>query len=240
MTVKPPISLVLIDDHPPASVGFVSRLRTQAGFHVLAVVTEVEAALQQVREIGPDIVLLNLLQSGHESLTLAGVLRGVSPGSRVIIMGLTAAPTDVAGFLRAGVSGFLMADASFERFCEVVTAVAAGVSVLPRELTHNLFGQIQRHGVQGRPKPFLGFARLTPRERQVADLIVEGTSNREISQHLKIGLPTVKKHVHYLLAKLSINSRLEVAAFARLRGKVPSAPPGTPAPLAGPVPLPAA
>jgi DNA-binding NarL/FixJ family response regulator len=132
----------------------------------------------------------------------------------VIVMGLEAPQDDVARFLRAGVSGFIMAGAPYETLIETVHSVVRGVPVLPAELTRSLFGQLKKHGVLGRPKRPAGLTRLTVRERQVADLIAEGLTNRAIALRLDIALHTVKTHVHRVLAKLSVNSRLEIAALS--------------------------
>ena len=210
------ISMVLIDDTSSARTGVVARIRAQAGFRVLAVLAETEAALEQVRETKPDIVLLNLRQEDDDSLTLAGALHGEAPESRVIIMGLVPLRQDVASFIRAGVSGFIMSGASFDEFLRTIHSVARGIQVLPLELTRPLFGQLKRYGVRGRPKKHLDIKRLTPREREVADLIVHGCNNQEIADRLQIALNTVKGHVHKVLAKLAVNSRLEVAALSRV------------------------
>jgi DNA-binding NarL/FixJ family response regulator len=233
--VTRPISLVLVDDHPLAEDGVVARIRTEPGFQVLVASARIEDALQRVRETTPEVVLLNLRQEGADSLTLAGALHGEVPESRVIVMGMEARQTDVAGLIRAGVSGFIMASASFDQFIHAIHLVAEGVQVLPVELTHPLFHQLNRHGVRGRPRGALDIGRLTNRERQVADLIVQGLSNREIVARLQIALHTVKNHVHKILSKLAVNNRLEVAAFSRNRmaGSAAS-PPLAPESTAGP------
>jgi two-component system nitrate/nitrite response regulator NarL len=215
--LSPRISLVLIDDNPSAREGVVARIRAEPGFRILATLTEVEAALQQVCEIKPDIVLLNLRQKGDDTLTLAGALHGAVPESRVVIMGLGLMQADVAGFIRACVRGFIMADASFDEFLSTIQSVAHGMHVLPPELTHSLFGQIKGNRPRGHPKRVLDIKRLTKRERAITDLIVRGLSNKEIATRLQIALHTVKGHVHNVLSKLAVNTRLEIAAFSRNR-----------------------
>lgn len=212
--VRKRITMVLVDDTPTARKGVLALIRTQPGFRVLAASAEIDEALRRVRDTTPDIVLLNLPQKGDDSLTLAGALHGEATASRVIIMGLEARQPDVAGFVRAGVSGFIMAGASFDTFLSTIHSVDQGIRVLPRELTRSLFGQLVLHGVRGRPKRRLELEGLTHREGEVADLIVLGLSNKQIAARLAIALHTVKSHVHKVLSKLAVNSRLEVAAFA--------------------------
>jgi two-component system, NarL family, response regulator DevR len=214
--VKSPITIVLIDDNPleSISIGIVARIRTQPGFRVLATATETGEALRQVRETRPDIVLLDLPQDDDDSLTLAGALHGETPQSRVIVMGLAPMQTDLASLVRAGVSGFVMAGASFENFLGTIRSVSRGIQVLPLELTRTLFSQLNQQRAGRRPRR-LDIKLLTAREREVADLVVLGLSNRQIAARLTIALHTVKNHVRKVLSKLAVNSRLEIAAFSQ-------------------------
>jgi DNA-binding NarL/FixJ family response regulator len=209
------ISMLLVDGNPLAREGVVARIRAQPGFHVLAASAKIEQALRKVRAIEPDMVLLNLSREGPRSLMLAGALHGEVPESPVIIMGLEPLHEDVAGFVRAGVSGFIMTDASFDKFLSTIHSVARGIQVLPLELTPSLFGQLNGLAVRRRPKRTLDVEQLTKQERAVTDLILQGLSNQEIAARLSIPLHTVKSHVHKMLSKLAGNSRLEVAAFSR-------------------------
>jgi DNA-binding NarL/FixJ family response regulator len=150
--VSRPISLVLIEDNRSSRERLVTVIRAQPGFHVLAASADTEEALRTVRETRPDLVLLDLGQEDDDRLTLAAALHGEVPESRVIIMGLGPLQEDVASFVRAGVSGFIMAGASFDEFLRTIHSVAQGTQVLPLELTRSLFGQLNRNGARPRPK----------------------------------------------------------------------------------------
>lgn len=223
---RPPISLVLIEDHRSPSAVAVVRIREQPGLRVLAVAADAETALAAVRDNRPEVVLLAMGQLDDDRLTLAGALHGESPESRVVIMGLGMRQEDLTGFVQAGVSGFIMADASFEEYLHTIHAVARGVQVLPRELTRSLFGQLGRRGRAGQPRRKVEIRQLTAREREVAGLITQGLSNKEIARRLAIALHTVKTHVRKVLSKLAVNSRLEVAALAHERPEPPAVAPG--------------
>jgi DNA-binding NarL/FixJ family response regulator len=113
-----------------------------------------------------------------------------------------------------------MKDASFDDFFSTIRAVAGGAEVLPPALTNSLFSQIARKmaGRGGNVTRALQAVRLTSRERQVIDLLGEGLSNKEIAARLRIAVHTVKSHVHNVLEKLALHSRLEVAAFSHASG----------------------
>lgn len=216
----PPISLVLIDDNRLLREGLAALIHSQAGFRVLAAAADVNEALHHARQEKPDVVLLDFGLEDHDSLSLTSTVHAEVPEARVIVMGLLACQEDVADYVHAGASGFIMKDASFETFVETIRAVARGAEVLPQALTTALFTQIARHAV-GRGKPrILDEVRLTAREREVIDLLGEGLSNKEIATRLNIAVHTVKSHVHNILEKLALRSRLEVAAFTHARGPI--------------------
>jgi DNA-binding NarL/FixJ family response regulator len=213
-----PIALVLIDDNRLLREGIVEMVRTQPGFRVLAASADAAEALEGVREAKPDIVLVDFGLEDHDSLSLTATVHAEVPEARVIVMGLQPVQEDVAQYVRAGASGFIMKDASFEEFFATIRAVADGVQVLPTQLTSSLFAQIVTNaGAKDKARVMEG-VRLTNRERQVIDLLGEGLSNKEIAGRLHIAVHTVKSHVHNVLEKLSLHSRLEVAAFSHASG----------------------
>jgi DNA-binding NarL/FixJ family response regulator len=111
-----------------------------------------------------------------------------------------------------------MKDATFDDFVRTIRSVVGGMVVLPPELTGSLFSQIAHQALRGEAPRELEAVRLTLRERQVIDLIAEGLANKQIATRLHIAVHTVKSHVHNVLEKLALHSRLEVAAFSRKEG----------------------
>lgn len=223
--VEPPIALVLIDDNRLLREGLAAMIQTQPGFKVLAASADVPEAVQQLREARPDVVLLDFGLEDHDSLRLTATVRSEVPTAKVIVMGLLPTQEDVAEFVQAGAAGFIMKTASFEEFFSTIRAVARGVQVLPQELTNSLFSQLVRHAVTSNHSRTLESVRLTNREHQVIDLLAEGLSNKEIATRLHIAIHTVKSHVHNVLEKLALRSRLEVAAFTHAaRGGKPLEP----------------
>jgi len=214
----PPIALVLIDDNRLLREGLTAMIHSQPGFKVLAASADVNEALQKVREAKPDVVLLDFGLEDHDSLSLTMTVRADVPSARVIVMGLLPLQEDVADYVRAGASGFVMKDASFADFFATIRAVAAGAEVLPQQLTNSLFSQIARNVPTNGKAKVLDAVRLTKREREVIDLLGEGCSNKEIATRLNIAVHTVKSHVHNVLEKLALHTRLEVAAFSHGSG----------------------
>jgi len=216
--VQPPISLVLIDDNRLLREGLAAMIHAQPGFRVLAAAADVDEALAKVREAMPDVVLLDFGLADHDSLALTATVHDEVPSARVIVMGLLPLQEDVADYVRAGASGFIMLDASFDEFFATIRAVAGGAEVLPQALTNSLFSQIVRNAPVASKSRVLESVRLTNREREVIALLGEGLSNKDLAVRLNIAVHTVKSHVHNVLEKLALNSRLEVAAFSHARG----------------------
>lgn len=216
---KRPIALVLIDDNRLLREGLAAMIHGQPGFKVLVASADVDEALTKVRDANPDVVLVDFGLADHDSLSLTATVHQEVPAAKVIVMGLLPLQEDVADYVRAGAAGFIMKDASFEDFFSTIRAVAGGTVVLPPALTTSLFAQIARNVVNPKQEQVLESVRLTTREHQVIDLLGEGLSNKEIAARLHIAVHTVKSHVHNVLEKLALHSRLEVAAFTHARAK---------------------
>jgi DNA-binding NarL/FixJ family response regulator len=212
------ITLVLIEDNRLMREGLAALIHAQEGFAVLVASAAVEEALSKLQLATPDIVLIDSGLADHDSLVLAATIRAEAPGAKVVVMGLLPSQEDVAAYVRAGASGFIMKDASFEEFFQTLRAVADGAEVLPPALTTSLFTQIAHKAAGGGTPRALEAVRLTVREREVIDLLGEGLSNKEIAIRMQIATHTVKSHVHNVLEKLALHSRLEVAAFRHNEG----------------------
>lgn len=213
-----PISLVLIDDNRLLREGLAHLIGEQKDFKILAASADVDEAMTKVREARPDVVLLDFGLEDHDSLALAATVHREVPEAKVIVLGLLPVEEDIVSFMRAGASGFIMRDATFDDFVRTIRSVVGGMVVLPAQLTGSLFNQIAHHAARRGVPRELEAVRLTQRERQVIDLIAEGLANKDIAARLHIAVHTVKSHVHNVLEKLALHSRLEVAAFSRNQG----------------------
>lgn len=214
---------MIIDDNRLLLEGLAAMIRTQQGFRVLVASTKVDEALAELHSRTPDIVLLDIGLEDHDSLDLTAKVNQQAPSARVIVMGLLSGQDDVADFVRVGASGFVMKEASAEDLFSTIRAVASGTEVLPPILTHTLFSQINQDPTLRSEARRMETVGLTARELQVVDLLGKGLSNKEIATHLNIAVHTVKSHVHNVLEKLALRSRLEVAAFSH--GQTPPNPP---------------
>jgi DNA-binding NarL/FixJ family response regulator len=212
------ISVALIEDNRLVREGISALLNQLPDLKVVAGDASENTAL--LRKVNPQVVLLDLgLQSG-DSLRVAESVKKEFPESKVIVMDLLPVHEDIVEFVNAGVSGFIMKDATLEDLVSTIRSVANGAHVLPPQMTATLFSQIARDAVaRGRPEA-LESVRMTPREREVINLIAEGLSNKEIASRLNLATHTIKSHVRNVMEKLTLHTRLQIAAYAHHDGRV--------------------
>jgi two-component system, NarL family, nitrate/nitrite response regulator NarL len=168
-------------------------------------------------EFSPDVILLDMGLENGDSLRMAREILEGFPEARIVVMDLLPAHEELQEFVSAGVSGFIMKDAPLDLVLNTIRSVACGLKVLPDQLTASLFSEIA--GEVGTNGGFNGHGgvQMTPREREVIDLVAEGLSNKAIGKQLHISVHTVKSHLRNIMDKLALNSRLQIAAYVHQR-----------------------
>jgi len=207
------IRLFVVDDNRLFRDGLAAMLNEQLDLKVIAALANGEEALRRVPAAKPDVVLLDQALRNGDALQLAQTVRQASPRTKVIVMGLLPLQEDVVAYVRAGVSGFVLKAATFDDFLHAIRSVSQGANVLPPLLTVSLFSQIADLAVRRGEGHALKAMRLTKRERDVVDLIAAGLSNKEISNRLHLSTHTIRSHVHNVLEKLALRSRLQIAVY---------------------------
>lgn len=210
------ITVAIVDDNRLVREALTAMLDRLADVHVVAAGVADETFMDEAR---PDVVLLDVGLGDADSLRVAGALTKHASAPKVIVMDLIPMNEDIVQFVNAGVSGFVLKDATFDEFVATIRAVAAGGKVLPPRMTESLFSQIAMAaaGPRGHER-VLEDVRMTRREREVIELIGEGLSNKEIAQRLNIASHTVKSHVRNVMEKLALHTRLQIAAYVRKDG----------------------
>jgi len=208
--------VLLIEDNRLLREGIAALLDGQGDFEIIGLAEDGDA-IQKMKESGqsPDVVLMDLGLVKTNSLQLMTVLREELPQARVIAMDILPEQVDIVEFVEAGGSGFILKSASLEDYVKTIKAVATGKKVLPDALTASLFTQIVESAIKSEQGISGNDTQLTNREREIVDLISEGLSNKDIAARLHIATHTVKSHVHNILEKLALSSRVQIAVFAR-------------------------
>jgi DNA-binding NarL/FixJ family response regulator len=219
------ILVLVIEDNRLVRDGLAALLDAQPDFKVVAAAESASAGLLRVRKTKPHVVLVDATLGSQDSQRLVESVRKEAPESKVIVMDLLPAQEDVIAFIQAGASGFLVKDATIDDFVRTIRLVAEGADVVPPALTGTLLSHIVDQAVAHSPAAVLEAMQMTKREREITSLITDGLSNKEIAQRLNIATYTVKSHVHNILEKLALHSRLQIAAHAHQAGASQSVPP---------------
>lgn len=211
----PTIRVLLVEDNRLLREGATAILNKQPDISAISVGGTNGDALTKSRTFKPHVVLLDIGLRNANSVRIVKSLRKESPKTEVIVMDLIPTHTEVAAYVKEGVSGFILKDATLEDFLHTIRKVAKGVKVLPTPLAGSLFSHIVEQALQnGSPAKIVQAVRMTKREQEVIDLIAQGKSNKQIAETLFIAVHTVKSHVHNVLEKLALHTRLELAHFA--------------------------
>jgi len=211
------IQILLIEDNRLLRDGIASMLKKQSDMHVVATVGNGENILKLIGEHKPHIILLDLGLRSQNSLQIVKLTKQHYPDTKIIVMDLIPLQADIFEFVQAGVSGFILKDANIAEFYKTIREVYQGARILPPHLTGSLFSQIVEHAIHAfKPSAIVESVRMTKRERQVIELISDGFTNKEIAQKFHISTYTVKSHVHNILEKLALHTRLQVAKHAHL------------------------
>lgn len=213
------IRLLIVGDNRVQREGIKALIERESSVRVVGAFGDQEAVIPKIRELKPSVVLLDLGLKCQNSLSVVRSVRENFPDIGVIIMDLVPTQTEVLEFVQAGVSGFILKDASVEDFLSAIHQVSEGVKVLPTHLTGPLFTQIaQRNGNGSQRNGWRETVRMTRREEQVIELIAEGETNKGIAGKLHVSTFTVKSHVHNILEKLGLHTRVQIAKYVHAGG----------------------
>ncbi len=207
--------MLIIDDNRLMREGLNALLKAQPDLQVVGAVADVADALRHVPEGTPHVVLLDAGLGSCDGCRCVEQIRQSAPAVRVIVMDLLPAPEEVVAYVKAGAKGFIMKDATVEDLVGTVRSVARGADVIPPVLTGTLLSHIARDAVVHQRPEAADAVRMTKREQEVMQLITEGLDNKAIAQRLSVAGDTVKSHVRNILEKLTLHSRLAIAAHSR-------------------------
>ncbi len=209
MTVR----VLLVDDDDLMRAGLHSVLSSDETIEVVGEAGDGREAVESARTLTADVVLMDVRMPGLDGIAATRELLAVSPEAKVVILTTFEQDDYVFGALNAGASGFLLKRTSPEELIAAVHTVAAGEALLSPSVTRTV---IERMAQQPTPDTSSRerLDELTPREREVLELIARGLSNGEIASALVVEESTVKTHVKRILRKLRLRDRVQAVTFA--------------------------
>jgi NarL family two-component system response regulator LiaR len=201
-----PIRVLIVDDHAMVRSGLAAFLAVSDDLELVGEAQDGAEAVRQVAELGPDVVLMDLVMPGTDGVSATRTICERFPHTRVLA--LTSFPEDqlVQQVLEAGATGYLLKNVGADDLAQAIRAARAGRATLAPEAAQALISRAKQGPPPGQE--------LSPREREVLALMVQGLSNPEIADRLVVGRSTVKFHVSSILGKLGATTRTEAVALA--------------------------
>jgi DNA-binding NarL/FixJ family response regulator len=214
------IRIVLVDDEDLVRAGLELILSAEPDLEVIGMGGSGADALDLVERCRPDVVLLDIRMPGMDGLEAARrILRLGDPVPRVVVLTTFDLDEYVFEAFRAGVSGFLLKDASRARIVDGIRSVASGEALLAPSVTRRMIERFTASPGRSVRRP-RELDLLTEREKEVLVLVAQGLSNTEIARRLFLSESTVKTHVSRMLAKLGLADRVQAVVLAYESGVV--------------------
>jgi DNA-binding NarL/FixJ family response regulator len=209
----PRVRVLIIDDDDLMRAGLRGVLSSDASIEVVGEASDGRDAVYRTRLLQPDIVLMDVRMPDLDGISATRELLDAFPDVRVVIVTTFEQDDYIFGALRAGASGFLLKRTRPEELVAAVHTVAAGDSLLSPSVTSRVIERMAQQPASDVARDAL-LDELTPREREVLELVARGLSNGEIAAVLVVEESTVKTHVRRVLAKLGARDRVQAVIFA--------------------------
>jgi DNA-binding NarL/FixJ family response regulator len=213
-------SVLLADDQALVRVGLRKILENEPDTTVAAEAENGQEAVAAAARFRPDVVLMDIRMPVLDGIEATRRIVRDRPATRVLILTTFGLDTYVYDALRAGASGFMLKDAPPEEIAAAVRIVASGEALLAPAVTRAVIEEFARREPAPAPTPPPALDELTPREREVLDLLARGLSNPEICERLVISEATAKTHVARILQKLDLRDRVQAVIYAYETGVV--------------------
>lgn len=213
-----PARLLVVDDHTLFRRGLMALLASQPSLVVVGEAADAGEALRCATELQPDVILLDHHLPGVSGVDVLQALQQAAPSARVLMLTISEDADTLARALQLGAHGYLLKTVDSDMLVTAIERALRGRSTVSPEMTDKLVSAFQ--ALQGSaaevaapPPPADPLSQLSPREREILHEITAGASNKEIARALDIAETTVKLHVHHILRKLGLTSRVQAAVL---------------------------
>ena len=205
------LNVLIVDDHDIVRKGLVMLISRQEDMRVVGEAGTAAEAVQQARDLTPDVVVLDVRLPDESGIEACRDMRAENPDIKVLMLTSYSDEEAVMGSIMAGASGYLLKEIRSQEIVEAIRRVGAGQSLLDPGVTAAVLERIRR-GKEDDP-----WSDLTSQEQKILELIAEGKTNKEISEVVNLSDKTVKNYVSNILGKLEVSRRSQAAAFVAER-----------------------
>ena len=216
-TDENPLRVLLVDDHDLFRTGLRNLLEEQ-GVEIIGEAGDGAVAVTQVRELAPDVVVMDLNMPGMTGVEATRQVTAIAPLTRVLVLTISDHDSDVLDAILAGACGYLMKDASIEELMAGIRAAAIGESLISSHIAGKVLQRVRATSSQPEMAETIR-TELSDREIEVLKLIANGKDNAMIAGELHISPKTVKNHISNILMKLQIENRVQSGTSGEIRGK---------------------
>ncbi|MCH7713518.1 MAG: response regulator transcription factor [Chloroflexi bacterium] len=211
MKADQPLNVLIVDDHEIVRKGLVMLISRQEDMRVVGEAGTAAEAVQQARDLTPDVVVLDVRLPDESGIEACRDMRAENSDIKVLMLTSYSDEEAVMGSIMAGASGYLLKEIRSQEIVEAIRRVGAGQSLLDPSVTAAVLERIRR-GKEDDP-----WSDLTSQEQRILELIAEGKTNKEISEVVNLSDKTVKNYVSNILGKLEVSRRSQAAAFVAER-----------------------
>ena len=209
------IRIILADDHKIVREGLRALIEKQPNMEVIAEAQNGRTAVELVQKLLPEVVIMDVVMPDLNGIEATRQIVAKAPGVKVIALSMHSDRRFVVEMLKAGASGYLLKDCAFEELVNAIRAVVVNRTYLSPKIADNMIKDFVRLF----PKTELSvFSVLTPRQRQVLQLLSEGKTTRQIATHLQVSVKTVETYRQQIMDKLNIHSIAELTKYAIREG----------------------
>jgi DNA-binding NarL/FixJ family response regulator len=209
------IRIMLADDHTILRDGLCQAFQEEQNMEIVGQVGDGRAAVEKARELRPDIVVMDINMPYLNGIEATREIRREAPGVRVIALSMHAEKPCIKEIFRAGASAYLHKNCAFEELAHAVRTVAEGKTYVSPSISHIVVEELGRAADETEPT---AFSLLTPREREILQLLAEGGTVKQIAQRLHVSHKTVEAHRLRIMNKLNVETVAQLTKYAIQEG----------------------